>query len=183
MTGVQTCALPILGSGVVGSGKDYARRAGIAVAPFTDVVAWAFVTLVLTALALGAPLAHALEMPVRRTYAPALYVEVTHTLYFYFGTGEPGVRHLDAGGGTRRLDAVPRPVGVHPYRPRRAFPARVLRAAGLGVPVPFRGRAHRGTAGDARAGGRLGALREAAKVPGKSFRPVCRPTSRGFAFV
>jgi hypothetical protein len=48
--------------------------------------AWSFVTLVLGALALGAPLAHALEMPVRRAYDPALYVMVTHTLYFYFAT-------------------------------------------------------------------------------------------------
>jgi hypothetical protein len=47
--------------------------------------AWSFVTLVLAALALGAPLAHVLEMPVRRTYDPALYVTVTHTLYRYFG--------------------------------------------------------------------------------------------------
>jgi hypothetical protein len=47
---------------------------------------WSFVTLVLAALAVGAPLAHALEMPVRRAYAPDLYVTVTHTLYFYFGT-------------------------------------------------------------------------------------------------
>ncbi|MEX2221447.1 MAG: DUF1772 domain-containing protein [Candidatus Rokuibacteriota bacterium] len=47
---------------------------------------WSFVTLVLAALALAAPLAHALEMPVRRTYDPALYVMVTHTLYRYFGT-------------------------------------------------------------------------------------------------
>jgi hypothetical protein len=45
----------------------------------------AFVTLVVAALALGAPLAHVLEMPVRRTYDPALYVTVTHTLYRYFG--------------------------------------------------------------------------------------------------
>jgi hypothetical protein len=47
--------------------------------------AWSFITLVLAALALGAPLAHVLEMPVRRTYDPALYVTVTHTLYRYFG--------------------------------------------------------------------------------------------------
>jgi hypothetical protein len=47
--------------------------------------AWRFVTLVLAALAIGAPLAHVLEMPVRRTYDPALYVTVTHTLYRYFG--------------------------------------------------------------------------------------------------
>jgi hypothetical protein len=47
--------------------------------------AWAFVTLVVAALAIGAPLAHVLEMPVRRTYDPALYVTVTHTLYRYFG--------------------------------------------------------------------------------------------------
>jgi hypothetical protein len=45
----------------------------------------AFLTLVVAALALGAPLAHVLEMPVRRTYDPALYVAVTHTLYRYFG--------------------------------------------------------------------------------------------------
>jgi hypothetical protein len=45
----------------------------------------AFLTLVIAALALGAPLAHVLEMPVRRTYDPALYVTVTHTLYRYFG--------------------------------------------------------------------------------------------------
>jgi hypothetical protein len=45
----------------------------------------AFLTLVVAALALGAPLAHVLEMPVRRTYDPALYVTVTHTLYRYFG--------------------------------------------------------------------------------------------------
>lgn len=49
-------------------------------------VAWSFVTLVLAALALAAPLAHALEMPVRRAYDAALYVRVTHTLYLYFGT-------------------------------------------------------------------------------------------------
>jgi hypothetical protein len=48
-------------------------------------VALAFVTLLLAALAIGAPLAHVLEMPVRRTYDPALYVTVTHTLYRYFG--------------------------------------------------------------------------------------------------
>jgi hypothetical protein len=47
---------------------------------------WSFLTLVLAALAIGAPLAHALEMPVRRTYDAALWVAVTHTLYFYFGT-------------------------------------------------------------------------------------------------
>ena len=47
--------------------------------------AWRFITLVLAALAIGAPLAHVLEMPVRRTYDPALYVTVTHTLYRYFG--------------------------------------------------------------------------------------------------
>jgi hypothetical protein len=47
--------------------------------------AWRFITLVLGALAIGAPLAHVLEMPVRRTYDPALYVTVTHTLYRYFG--------------------------------------------------------------------------------------------------
>ncbi len=47
---------------------------------------WSFVTLVLGALALGAPLAHALEMPVRRAYDPALYVMVTHTLYAHFAT-------------------------------------------------------------------------------------------------
>jgi hypothetical protein len=45
----------------------------------------AFVTLLLAALAIGAPLAHVLEMPVRRSYDPALYVTVTHTLYRYFG--------------------------------------------------------------------------------------------------
>lgn len=45
----------------------------------------AFFTLLLAALAIGAPLAHVLEMPVRRTYDPALYVTVTHTLYRYFG--------------------------------------------------------------------------------------------------
>jgi hypothetical protein len=48
-------------------------------------VALAFTTLLLAALAIGAPLAHVLEMPVRRTYDPALYVTVTHTLYRYFG--------------------------------------------------------------------------------------------------
>jgi len=48
-------------------------------------VALAFVTLLLAALAIGAPLAHVLEMPVRRTYDPALYVTVTYTLYRYFG--------------------------------------------------------------------------------------------------
>lgn len=48
-------------------------------------VAMAFITLLLAALAIGAPLAHVLEMPVRRTYDPALYVTVTHTLYRYFG--------------------------------------------------------------------------------------------------
>lgn len=46
---------------------------------------WPFIVLVLAALALGAPLAHVLEMPVRRTYDPVLYVTVTHTLYRYFG--------------------------------------------------------------------------------------------------
>jgi hypothetical protein len=45
-----------------------------------------FVVVVLAALALGAPLAHVLEMPIRRTYDPALYLTVTHTLYFYFGS-------------------------------------------------------------------------------------------------
>ena len=47
-------------------------------------VALAFITLLLAALAIGAPLAHVLEMPVRRTYDPALYVTVTLTLYRYF---------------------------------------------------------------------------------------------------
>ena len=47
-------------------------------------VVLAFITLLLAALAIGAPLAHVLEMPVRRTYDPALYVTVTHTLYRYF---------------------------------------------------------------------------------------------------
>jgi hypothetical protein len=47
---------------------------------------WRFITIVLTALTLGMAVGHALEMPVRRGYAPALYVMVTHTLYFYFGT-------------------------------------------------------------------------------------------------
>jgi hypothetical protein len=40
----------------------------------------AFVTLLLAALAIGAPLAHVLEMSARRAYDPALYVTVTHTL-------------------------------------------------------------------------------------------------------
>lgn len=48
-------------------------------------VALAFLTLLLSALAIGAPLAHVLEMPVRRAYDPALYVTVTHTLYRGFG--------------------------------------------------------------------------------------------------
>lgn len=48
---------------------------------------WSFGTLVVAALALGAPLAHVREMPVRRTYEPALYVTVTHTLSRYFGIG------------------------------------------------------------------------------------------------
>ena len=30
------------------------------------------------------PVAHALEMPVRLTYAAPLYIAVTHTLYVYF---------------------------------------------------------------------------------------------------
>lgn len=46
---------------------------------------WSFITPFLAALAIAAPFAHALELPVRRTYDPALYVAVTHTLYFYFG--------------------------------------------------------------------------------------------------
>jgi len=45
---------------------------------------WRFVTLVVSALALAVPVAHALEMPVRLTYAASLYVAVTHTLYVYF---------------------------------------------------------------------------------------------------
>ena len=48
--------------------------------------AWAFLTLVRAAVAIGAPFAHVLEMPVRRGYEPALYVTVTHTLYRYFGS-------------------------------------------------------------------------------------------------
>lgn len=48
-------------------------------------VALGFITRLPAALAIGAPLAHVLEMPVRRTYAPALYVTVTHTLYRYVG--------------------------------------------------------------------------------------------------
>jgi len=48
--------------------------------------AWMFIALVLAALAIGAPFAHVLEMPVRRAYDPALYVTVTHTLYRYFGS-------------------------------------------------------------------------------------------------
>jgi len=48
--------------------------------------AWMFIALVLAALAIGAPFAHVLEMPVRRGYDPALYVTVTHTLYRYFGS-------------------------------------------------------------------------------------------------
>lgn len=47
--------------------------------------AWMFIALVLAALAIGAPFAHVLEMPVRRAYDPALYVTVTHT-YRYFGS-------------------------------------------------------------------------------------------------
>jgi len=38
----------------------------------TGMNAWRFITLVLAALAIAAPLAHVLEMPVRRTYDPAL---------------------------------------------------------------------------------------------------------------
>jgi hypothetical protein len=45
---------------------------------------WRFVTLVVSALALAAPVAHALEMPVRLSYAPSLYVALTRTLYVYF---------------------------------------------------------------------------------------------------
>jgi len=52
---------------------------------FRGMNAWPFITLVLSALAIGAPFAHALEMPARRAYDPALYVTVTHTLYRYFG--------------------------------------------------------------------------------------------------
>ena len=51
-----------------------------------DMNAWVFLALVLSALAIGAPFAHVLEMPVRRGYDPALYVTVTHTLYRYFGS-------------------------------------------------------------------------------------------------
>ena len=51
-----------------------------------DMNAWVFLALVLAALAIGAPFAHVLEMPVRRGYDPALYVTVTHTLYRYFGS-------------------------------------------------------------------------------------------------
>jgi hypothetical protein len=47
---------------------------------------WSFLAVGLAALAVAAPLAHVLEMPVRRTYDPTLWVAVTHTLYFYFGT-------------------------------------------------------------------------------------------------
>jgi hypothetical protein len=46
---------------------------------------WSFITLMLAALAIAAPFAHVLEMPVRRAYDPALYVTITHTLYMYFG--------------------------------------------------------------------------------------------------
>jgi hypothetical protein len=46
---------------------------------------WPFVTLVVAAPAFGAPLARVREMPVRRTYEPALYVTVPHTLSRYFG--------------------------------------------------------------------------------------------------
>jgi hypothetical protein len=52
--------------------------------PPADMIRWAYVTLLLAALAIAAPFAHVLELPVRRGYDPALYVAVTHTLYFYF---------------------------------------------------------------------------------------------------
>jgi hypothetical protein len=61
-------------------------QAGIAIARTVDMNAWVFLALVLVALAIGAPFAHVLEMPVRRGYDPALYVTVTHTLYRYFGS-------------------------------------------------------------------------------------------------
>jgi hypothetical protein len=161
--------------------------------------AWRFITLVLAALAIGAPLAHVLEMPVRRTYDPALYVTVTHTLYRYFGIvgamievgAVVGAVVWAAGLGRSRtsavsahrwvvagaaclvlahvlfwllvnpvnqafaawtptavppgLDPVPRPVGVHPCRPRGTLPAWLLRSPGVGV----HGSAHtrRGTSG------------------------------------
>jgi hypothetical protein len=52
--------------------------------PDPSMIGWAYVTLVLAALAIAAPFAHLLELPVRRGYDPALFVAVTHTLYFYF---------------------------------------------------------------------------------------------------
>lgn len=53
--------------------------------PKRGMTVWPFVTLVVAAPAFGAPLARVREMPVRRTYEPALYVTVTHTLSRYFG--------------------------------------------------------------------------------------------------
>jgi hypothetical protein len=46
---------------------------------------WWFVTLLLAALGLVMGGAHLLELPVRMQYEPALYMEVTKTLYRYYG--------------------------------------------------------------------------------------------------
>lgn len=46
---------------------------------------WWFVTLLLSALGLVMGGAHLLELPVRRGYEPEFYMEVTSTLYRYFG--------------------------------------------------------------------------------------------------
>src|SRR5215472_15042214 len=45
---------------------------------------WRVVTLVTSALALAAPVAHAREMPARVTHDAPLYVTVAHMLYFFF---------------------------------------------------------------------------------------------------
>lgn len=46
---------------------------------------WWLVTLLLAALGLVMGGAHVLELPVRAQYDPSLYMEVTSTLYRYFG--------------------------------------------------------------------------------------------------
>jgi hypothetical protein len=46
---------------------------------------WRFVTIMLTALALAAALAHLMEMPGKMTYDAALYVKLHRTLYPTFG--------------------------------------------------------------------------------------------------
>lgn len=43
------------------------------------------IALTLTALGLAPGAAHVLELPVKLTYSPALYAEVTSTLYAWFG--------------------------------------------------------------------------------------------------